>query len=269
MQQSPNPRNFAIPPALTVASAISAVLLVLVGGSLLFFPAFARPRWVWQIAPYNAGFLGAVYLSAVVPLGVLLWVRRWSPARLILPMMWAFVTQLLVVSFTYSQAFNFDRRATGLWFGLYLADCLVGTYYLGRFWERLGLVGEPRGGWSGVLHLQTAVFGIYGLGLLWQPAVFSSFWPWTLDALHGRLYSAIFISGAIGCGLLARGTTALELRVLGALQVALGSSIVAALLLIDEKVGRVDWGEPGTWAWLAAFGTLAAVGGITWLCTER
>jgi len=101
-----------MPTGFISAIAISALLLVLVGGALFFFPEFARPRWVWKIAPYNTGFLGAVYLSALVPLSVLLWVRRWSPARAILPMLWTFVTQLLVVSFLYSEAFDFQRRAT-------------------------------------------------------------------------------------------------------------------------------------------------------------
>ncbi|WP_198016815.1 hypothetical protein [Rubidibacter lacunae] len=124
-------------------------------------------------------------------------VRRWSPARPILPMLSAFLTQLIVVSFFYSDLFNFDRRATGLWFGLYLSDCLVGTYYLARLGGRL----VPEDGRVEVRrshNLQALILGIYGVGLLLFPALFSGFWPWPLDAFHGRLYSAIFISGAIG-----------------------------------------------------------------------
>ncbi len=257
---SPNPRNVALPPALLGAIAVSAVLLILVGGSLLFFPDFARPRWVWQIAPYNSGFLGAVYLSAAVPLVALLWVRRWSPARPILFMMWAFVTHLLVVSFAYDEAFNFARRATGLWFGLYLSDCLVITYYLGRLWERPVPTEARARRWSSLLRAQATCFGVYGAGLLGYPEFFSGFWPWALDAFHGRLYSAIFISGAIGCGLLSRTATISELKILGALQTSLGVSIVVALLLVDARAGRVGWGDLGTWVWLGAFASLAALG---------
>lgn len=261
-QPSP-PRNFAMPAGFTGAIAISTLLLVLVGGALFFFPEVARPRWVWTIAPYNTGFLGAVYLSAVVPLSIVLWVRRWSPVRLILPMLLTFVTQLLVVSFIYSEAFDLQRRATGLWFGLYLADTLVATYYLGRFWARSAPKTGRTFGWSRLLKVQAAIFGFYGVGLLLLPATFGSFWPWTLDAFHGRLYSAIFTSGAVGCGLLARAATRTELRALGSLQVALGSLVVAALLRVDAQVGKVDWSAPGTWIWLALFFGLAALGATT------
>ncbi|MEO0947286.1 MAG: hypothetical protein AAFY11_03915, partial [Cyanobacteria bacterium J06641_5] len=214
-------------------------------------------------APYNTGFLGAVYLSALVPLSILLWARRWSPARLILPMLWMFVMQLLVMSFLYSEVFDFQRRATGLWFGLYLADTLVATYYLGRFWTRSAPNAQRAFGWSKLLSVQALVFGFYGVGLLLLPATFSGFWPWQLDAFHGRLYSAIFTSGAVGCGLLARAATTLELRALGGLQVALGGLVVAALLLVDARLHKVDWSALGTWIWLVLFLGLAALGVAT------
>jgi len=55
------------------------------------------------------------------------------------------------------------------------------------------------------LLTQAAIFGLYGFGLLAAPDILGSFWPWTIDAFHGCMYSVAFITPAVGAAVLVQG----------------------------------------------------------------
>jgi hypothetical protein len=63
-----------------VFALIVSIILVL-GSSLLIVPTLVGPAWPWSIVPFNARFLGAIYLAELV--AVLTWflINRWSPVR--------------------------------------------------------------------------------------------------------------------------------------------------------------------------------------------
>ena len=111
--------NAPIPFPLWIMALISSLLLLLVGGSLFFCPDFARSRWLWPLTPFNTRFLGAIYLTALIALTLLLLIRRAVPARLIVSMMWVFTTVILLVSCLQTEQFDMNRRATAIWFWLY------------------------------------------------------------------------------------------------------------------------------------------------------
>lgn len=253
--------NAPIPYPLWIMALISSLLLFLVGGSLFFFPDFARPRWVWSLTPFNTRFLGAIYLTALVSLSLLLLLRRAIPARLIVPMMWVFTTVILLVSCLQTEQFDMTRRSTGIWFWLYIADCIGSSYYLWRYSRRIftGLLHLPRR-WSVYLQLQAGFLGIYGLGLLVLPTIFGSFWPWPLNSFHSQLYSAIFLTGAVGAALLSRQTAAMELWVLGVIQAVFSGFVIAGVLVVDLAVHKIDWGLFGNWAWMGAIALLGVMG---------
>ncbi|MEO1446479.1 MAG: hypothetical protein AAFV46_09625, partial [Cyanobacteria bacterium J06635_11] len=87
----------ALPPMLLAMVMVSIVLLILVGGSLFCFPAFAQSYWVWPLKPFNTRFLGAIYLTSLMGLVSLVLSRRVALARLIIPMMAVFTTIVLMV----------------------------------------------------------------------------------------------------------------------------------------------------------------------------
>ena len=128
--------NAPIPIPLWGMALISSLLLLLVGGGLYFFPDFARSPSLWSLTPYNTRFLGAIYLTALVSLTLLLLTRRAVPARLIVPMMWVFTTVILLVSGSQIEQFDLNRRATAIWFWLYLADCVGASYSSGAMDDR-------------------------------------------------------------------------------------------------------------------------------------
>ena len=254
-------KNAPIPTPLGIMALISSLLLVRVGGSLFFFPDFARPYWLWPLTPFNTRFLGAIYLTSLAALTILLITRRALPARLVVPMMWVFTTIILLVSVLQSEQFDMNRRATSIWFGLYIADCVGSSYYVWRY-RRQTLAGLPKlpSRWSVYLQLQAGFLSVYGLGLLLLPALFGSFWPWPLDVFHSQLYSAIFLTGAMGAILLSQKAAPVELFTLGAIQVAFSSLVTAGTLVVDVAVQRIDWGLFENWAWMGAIALLGIAG---------
>ncbi|MGD1864738.1 MAG: hypothetical protein ACFB0D_09295 [Phormidesmis sp.] len=242
-------------------AAVSIVLLIVVGGTLFCFPELAQSRWLWPLKPYNTRFLGAIYLTALVGLASLVLSRRVALTRLVVSMMWVFTTVVLLVSCLQLQQFNAGRRATDIWFWLYLVDCIGATYYLGYFREHnfLGLRRLPTP-WAVGLGIQAGILGAYGLSLLFFPVPAGSGWLWPLDVFHAQLYSSIFLTGAVGSALLSRWATAAEMKALGAVQVTFSSFTLLGIWLVDREVQGIDWGLFVSWAWVGAIVLLGIVG---------
>ena len=260
----------SMPMPLVIMALISSLLLLLVGGSLFFFPEFARSRWVWSLTPFNTRFLGAIYLASLVALSMLLVThRRALASRLMVPMMWVFTTVVLVVSCLQIEQFDLTRRTTAIWFGVYAADCLGSSYYLWHYRKPIFTVSQPLPRrWQRYLQWQAAVLGVYGFGLLLLPAQFGLFWPWPLDALHCQLYSAMFLTGAAGAALLARQATAMELWAFGLIQLTLSGLVLVGVVIVDLAVRRINWGSFGNWAWMGAV-LLLAIAGLALVLASR
>ncbi|MEM9504715.1 MAG: hypothetical protein AAGA01_12245 [Cyanobacteria bacterium P01_E01_bin.43] len=260
----------SMPIPLVIMALISSLLLLLVGGSLFFFPEFARPRWVWSLTPFNTRFLGAIYLASLVALSMLLVTHRRALAiRLMVPMMWVFTTVVLAVSCLQIEQFDLTRRTTAIWFGVYAADCLGSSYYLWHYRKPIFTVSQPLPRrWQRYLQWQAAILGVYGFGLLLLPAQFGLFWPWPLDALHCQLYSGMFLTGAAGAALLSRQATAMELWAFGLIQLTLSGLVLAGVVIVDITVRRINWGSFGNWAWMGAV-LLVAIAGLALVLASR
>lgn len=251
----------ALPPMLLAMVMVSIVLLILVGGSLFCFPAFAQSYWVWPLKPFNTRFLGAIYLTSLMGLVSLVLSRRVALARLIIPMMAVFTTIVLMVSCLQLQQFNAERRATDLWFWLYLVDCVGAGYYCGylRTQHCPGLRRLPTP-WAVGLGVQSGILGAYGLSLLLAPAATGSGWLWPLDVFHAQLYSAIFLAGSVGSALLSRWTTAIATKTLGVIQVTFSSLVLLGTWVVDRDVQGIDWNLVVNWAWVGAIALLGLMG---------
>lgn len=240
---------------------IVAVVLM-VGICLFFAPEWVVKRWPWALTPFNTRFLGAFYLAELAMVLVQLWVNRWSPGRLSLPMALAFTGLVSLVSLFYPDQFNFQRRAVWTWFIIYFGSALISALFLWQY-RRWPI---PEIAWSTFstqrLYLQSeaAALGLYGLGLLVAPALFSAFWPWKLDNFHGQLYSAIFTTGALGVWLLSRRAAAVEFVAVGVAQMVQGFFAIVGLIIVDAAVHKLDWAGPGTWLWIGLFALIFASG---------
>jgi len=253
-------------PALQRLVFLIVALVVLFGAGLFFLPDLVAPRWPWALTPFNTRFLGAVYVSELFAAIIAVTVNRWAPARLIVPQAVTFTAVVTIASLLHLDRFDPQRRATWLWFVLYTVPLLILTYYLWRY-RHLPPAhpAPPERPWRSYLLGQGAVLGLYGVGLFLAPGLFSAFWPWPLDSFHGQVYSAVFLTGAVGSFLLARAAAPVELLTAGLAQGVLGGFAIAGLVIVDGAVHRVTWTAPGTWLWIGAFAIVLAAGlGLLW-----
>ncbi|MEL6333856.1 MAG: hypothetical protein AAFQ76_14845 [Cyanobacteria bacterium J06626_26] len=239
----------------------SIVLLTLVGGGLFFFPDFFGSLWVWPLTPFGLRFLGAIYLTALVALVSLVLAERAALIRLIVPMIWVFTTVVLLVSCLHLEQFVASRRATDIWFWLYFVDCVGASYYLGYFRQQsvAGLRRLPRA-WSVGLGMQAGLLGVYGLGLLIFPETTGSSWSWPLDTFNARVYSAIFLTGAVGSALLSQRAKAIECRALGVVQTTFSVLVLVGVWVVDSVSNKIDWSLGSNLVWLTMMALFGIVG---------
>src|SRR5207249_11414481 len=112
---------------------------------------------------------------------------------------------------------------------------------------------------AGLLAFAVAI-GVYGVAQLVAPEMTSAFWPWGIDAFHGQLYSAIFLTAAIGALFLSRGAAPIEYFTLGVTYAVLGFFAILGVVIADATARRVDWANAGTQLWLALFAAILLVG---------
>lgn len=216
--------------------------------------------WGWELAPFNTRFLGGIYLAALVDFVALAALRQWALARLVIPMDFLFMSLILVVSLTYVDRFMWERPVTWAWFAIFVSVPIYATYFL---WRMRGSTPAPQrppprlrlGLISAALPLAA-----YGVALLAAPSASTDFWPWSIDAFHGRVYSAIFLTLALAAVIESRSAGPIELATFGLTCVALGALEPIGLLVVDADVEKVDWSSWGTRAWISMFAALLAYG---------
>jgi hypothetical protein len=238
------------------------VALTLCLGTLLFFrPPALVPRWLWAIPPFNARFLGAIYLSALVSVVLVLIRPRWAPVRPVLAQSFWFVSIVSIYSIGYRDHFDFHRRATWAWFVVYLVPVAILGAYRSRYRSWPSAVPVPISSrWQRYLQAEAGILTAYALALMAAPAAIGRYWPWGLDAFHGRLYSALFVSLGAGSAVLSGAAAPSELVTVGLTRVTLGAAAILGVVLVDARVHRVLWMRPWVWGWMAAFGLLAMIG---------
>lgn len=267
MQANANP---SLTPLLRIVTLIE--IGVLVGSSLLlyFLPDIGREQWPWSLAPFNGRFMGAIYLSALTAVAIMLLVNRWAPARPVLIFILVFTAIVFLVSLLSISRFDFQKWLTWVWFALYFILPVNSAYHLWLYRKLPPADAAPVApAWRVVLLAMSAALGAYGLGLLLAPALFSGFWPWALDAFHAQLYSATFIAGAAGMIAVSRVAARIEFETVALVQVAFSLFAVLGLILVDTAVHRVDWSLPGTWFWIASFAFGLIVGAAMLLRAGR
>ncbi|PZD73850.1 hypothetical protein C1752_01840 [Acaryochloris thomasi RCC1774] len=238
---------------------ISTLLLLGVGGTLFFAPGIAQGYWPWSLAPFNTRLLGAVYLSAAIPLISYLIRPRMDNLQLVLPIFTCFTTYFLLVSMGYRSSF-LARKSSSIWFFLYGADSAVGLFYCWRLRHYLlhsgGLVRFVK-----LYQFQAIFLSLSGLGLLLAPLLGMQFWMWPLDSFHSHLYSGVFLGGALGMGLLGAHSTHVGRIALGVTQAFLGVAIASGNWLVDQQVNKLAWNTIWPWFWQFAFLVFGALGG--------
>jgi hypothetical protein len=253
--------NPPITPLLRWLTVVEVLVLIGAGMGLFFFTDLTRAHWPWEIRPFNARFVGAVYLTSMIAVAMMLVGGRWAPARLVLPMLFTFTFVVLIMTLLGLGNFRYDFLATWVWFVLYIVLPINAAFHLWLY-RRLPPA-DPTPvpvAWRSGLRAMGILLGAYGLAQFFAPEHSSAFWPWKIDAFHGRMYSANFLTGAVGAWVLARAAAPIEYFTLGVTYSVLGFFTLLGLVVVDVSVRTVNWALLGTWVWIAAFGLSLLIG---------
>jgi len=263
--------NPEITTLLFVVTTFESAVLLVAGIGLLLEPGVLRPMWPWALTPFNALLLGAIYSSSLVATAMMAYVKRWAPTRVVLLMILIFTAIVLIVCLVYIDRFDFQRWETWLWFLLYIIIPVNAAYHVWLYRNLKPFNPFPLlAPWRGVLLIPTILLGLYGIGLLIAPDTFSGFWPWLIDDFHGRVYSVLYITPAIGALLLFGAAASIELLTTGLTQFVGAGIAIVGLVVIDNQVDKIDWSASGTWLWIGSFVIILLTGaGLIWQSRVR
>jgi hypothetical protein len=263
-----NPRISSL---LYLVTTIESLFLLVAGVGLLLFPSVIRPLWPWPLTPFNALLLGAIYSASLVTTAIVVYVKRWAPARVAMPMIFIFTAIILVVCLIYFDRFDFQYWGTWVWFFLYIIIPANAAYHMWLCRNLKPVNPSPLPAlWRRILLIPTILLGLYGIGLLIAPDSFSSFWPWQIDGFHGRMYSVLYITPATGALLLFGAAASIELLTIGLTQIVGGGATILGLVIIDNQLDKIEWSAFGTWLWIGSFAIILLTGiGLVWQSRKR
>ena len=225
---------------------------------LFFLPTLASQLWAWTIPPFNSRFVGALYLAAYIPLIIFWFVPRWIPGRLTLWMILTFTTLVMVTMLLHSNVFEWERLATFIFWPLYIFLPINSAFFLRRSKEAKATEGYDGPAYLPiVLLIFASLGGAYGLGLLIAPEALTRFWPWRVDAFHGRMYAAAFVTPAVAAWILrARARHAAEYLSFGLNLIAGGFLPILGTLWTNMQVPterQINFDSAGTWMFFLFF----------------
>lgn len=251
MTENTNP---GITSLLRFLTAVEVLVVFASGAGLFFIPESAAAFWPWDLLPFNARFLGAVYSASCISAVMQTAHGRWSPARLVTPMIFIFTAVIMVLSFVHLQVFDFQRWEVWVWFLLYIIIPVNCAYHL---WLYRNLPpADPRAPSKtgrAILLSQAVVLGIYGLALLIVPTAAKTLWSWKIDDFHAQMYSVSFLTPAVGAFILSKAASKTEWLTMGLTQAVLGLFPIIGLIVVDVTVKSVDWASIGPWIWMGLF----------------
>lgn len=253
----PNPR---LPRPIKVALLATCLLIPL--GIALLVPSLSIPRWPWQIPPFNARFIGVIYVSGWLGAFCSLWAGRRNPALGFLRAAAVFTTVATLASFVHTRTFLWAERpaAVALWWLAYVGFAVALTLAARHLAPSLAAEPSLPQSRRGLYGLYAALTTAYGLALFLAPRAAAGFWPWPVDAFHGRVYSGIFLSGGILLWGLRRHERTVDLALAGLLQAVFGLGAVWGAWSVNRALQRVAWNAGETLPWLLLFGGVGLAG---------
>ena len=212
----------------------------------------------WGVPPLHARFIGAMYLSGMVLMGLALIARRMAEVQVAVIMAAMWTGMLLLVSLLHLGEFDYSRPPVWFWFGAYIAYPLMGAWLA---WARppakLLDTSAAVPPWARVvLAVQGVVCVALAACLLFLPNFMVSVWPWRIPILLAQIYSGPFLSFGVGGLLLARRWYWIEWRIVLASMMAF-----AALVLVASFIHRGLFAPVGLAAmvWFGGFAIATAL----------
>jgi hypothetical protein len=266
--------NPELPAVLRAVTGVECGVVLTAGIALFGWPFLAKDLWAWAIAPFHSRYVGGIYLAAFIPL---LWMtvrNRWSPGRVVLWMIFVFTSLIMLVMLMASARFAWDRAPTWVFWGLYLVLPVHSAFFLWLLYRVRGWTPAVAGTLTArermVCQFIALAVGSYGLAMLLVPVLAARFWPWPVDAFHGRLYAASYLTPAFGLWLVQRRGSCEEFKCVGVTALGMGFIAIIGVALTSAQLPparQVDFMSLGAQAFVALHAAFAAAG--LWVMTRR
>ncbi len=256
---------------------LASLLAFLAGVQLFVLTEFTDRYFAWTIKSHiTATFLGACWLTASVLFFMCSQKKRWSDARIALPVAMIFLPLMLVVTLLHLDKFHFSSPfpsaiiANWAWLAVYV---LTPIAFVALFIQQLKIPGtdKPRQAffpwwWSMILGIQAVVMLVLGIILVFDPTKAALFWPWPLTPLTGRATGAwLFGIGIIAMHVIIENdrerisSGAVTYTVLGILQ----------LIALIRYPGEANQGGISIWVYLFFVLSVAGIGLYSWRSLHR
>jgi hypothetical protein len=233
-----------------------------------FVPAEIARAIPWQVPALHARFIGAMYLSGAVLMGLSLTARHLVEVRTTVPMAAIWTGMLLIVSLFHLNEFNYGLTQVWFWFGAYIVYPLVGAWLAYAYQpQQVPQSSAPvPDGARWYLVAQGLVCVAVAALLFFEPAAMAILWPWRISPLLTQIYSGPFLSYGIGSLLLAWQRHWIDMRI-----VLASMFVFAALVLVASFVHLPTFGAFGPSAniWFGGFGIATVTLGVFTLRAMR
>lgn len=175
---------------------------------------------------------------------------------MVLPSALIFVGVVSLLTLVFLDRFNMQRMATYAWFVVYFVPTALLLYLVWNYRQLFATGRKPlQHPWPTLLLIEVVLLLLYGGALIIAPEAATSFWPWTIDAFHARMYSAFFLTLGVGALVVARGCEKLDILTLGIAQTVTSVSVIGGFIVTDfafQLAGGeylvVDRSLPSDWA---------------------
>jgi hypothetical protein len=135
--EAPGALQTPVPTALRVFFFIHLLVVLPVGISMFFLPAWAQPLWPWRMTPINVRLIGSFFFGAAF---ISVWALRQQHAQAlvaVLALYSVFATFATLASLLHIALFDPARPATWAFFALYVFVALGSTLFLLQLaWHR-------------------------------------------------------------------------------------------------------------------------------------
>ena len=232
--------------------AAVGLLALWVGVWGFFVPERVDKAIPWLVPPLHARFIGALYLSAVVLMGMSMLAKQFAEVRAPTFIAAVWTGLLLIISFFYLSEFDFSRGPVWFWFGAYILYPIIGFWLTWKYRDiQNDSTGTRLSSWIQTYFLiQGIIISGLALLLLLAPDFMLTVWPWKITRMLAQIYAGPFLAYGLGCLMLSRQRTWPEVRI-----VALSFLVLSIGVIIASVIHRslFSVSNPSTWIWFASF----------------
>jgi hypothetical protein len=179
-------------PLTRIAFWALAVLTVIFGPLLYFYPGGTAQYWAWEIQPeMSAVWVGAGYTFGAMAIWTLLLIGRFPKLLVAVLATWPFSCVMLIATLIHLDRFFVDRIGFWVWFAIYLGlpFGLPIAWWLNKNYAIPPQPNELRFS-KNIIYIASLVsivfFGL-AIVLIFNPSFSASFWPWNLTPLMSRV----------------------------------------------------------------------------------